>query len=757
MSSKTISKTTSKMTSKTTSNQYRNAAVGATAVGNRAPQESSASRSRTRQLIAPIALGLLLGLAVTLTTAPPAHAQKVNERQQKQKLSKSYREWLEHDVVYIITRDERSAFLNLSSDETRDKFIERFWEVRNPTPGSPSNSYKDEIYSRIAYADSNFGTGSGTDGWRTARGQTYITLGPSQSKQRYRVSANLVGIEIWFYSNTDYAFLPPFFSVMFYQRENFGDYRFYSPYMDGPDKLVSGMETINDPVHSLKLIQDSLGPEVARLSLSLLPGEPVDQENARGSMASDVMLSQIRAMGEQPLYRQMIERRRNALVNVSSRMIVEGRNLDIATLPVRDSHGLTRLDYAIRLHSASDLSVSQESDGNYKYALEVRVRVFGSDGKLLFTQQRNVSNSLDKAHFAQIKEKAFGFESSLPLPPGKYRLDFLLTDWQKKVGMHAEREVTIPSVDSNSLVVPGVLAFSTAQAVRSSQGELIPFSMAGVKFTPLAGTPLVLMPAQNLEVVYQIWTAPQPAQAYKGKKLEIEYALGQPAGGGAKVLTDEISMEQFDPTGSLVNGKKLPILNMAAVGNYMLTISIGESQHPPRGFATLNFRIYSNSDASVPWDVIDPSLVIDADSGVSDQQRGLCYFAQGLPDEARPWFRRALDRNHSNDPSRTRLVDAYYSKKDYSAVVSLFNDTGLTDETDSETIVRIADSLAKSGDMKKAVSVLENTLRARPEDGSLYLTLADCYQRLGDSRKAAELAKKGEEYLRNPKMNNSNP
>jgi GWxTD domain-containing protein len=718
---------------------------------------SRAAHCLRRSILCPVAFGLLFALALSLATAAPVHAQKVNERQARQKLSKSYREWLEHDVVYIITRDERSAFLQLASDEARDKFIERFWEVRNPTPGSPSNSYRDDIYRRIAFANSNFGTGSGTDGWRTARGQTYITLGPPQSKQVYRVSANLVGIEIWFYSNPDYAFLPPFFSVMFYQRENFGDYRFYSPYMDGPDKLVSGMETINDRVHSLKLIQDSLGAEVARLSLSLLPGEPVDEQNATATMASDLMLAQIKAMGEQPLYRQMIERRQNMLENVSSRLIVEGHNLDIATLPVRDSRGLTRLDYAIRLHNASDLSVSQESNGNYKYALEVRVRVFGADSKLLFTQQRTVMDSLDKAHMSQIKDKAFGFESSLPLPPGKYRLDFLLTDWTKKVGMHAEREVTVPAVDANTLVVPGIMAFSAAENLASPQGSLVPFSIAGVKFTPLAGTPLVLSPTQTFQVVYQIWTAPQPPQAYAGRKIEIGYALGQPAGGGAKVITEEVGMDQFDSSGSFLSGKKMPIINTAAVGNYMLTVSIKEGQPARQAFATLNFRIFSNIDASAPWDVIDPSLSADADNGITDQQRGLCYFAQGFPDESRAWFRRALDRNHSNDASRTRLVDAYYTRKDYAAVVSMFNDTGVTDETDSETIVRIADSLAKTGDMKKAVSLLESTLHARPEEGPLYLALAECYERMGDSRRAAELAKKGQAYLRSGPAENSTP
>jgi GWxTD domain-containing protein len=689
-----------------------------------------------------IGIALLLGLALTATIATPARAQKLSEK----RLSKSYREWLDHDVVYIIAKEERRAFLSLTSDEARDKFIERFWEIRNPTPGSPINTYKDEIYQRIAYANANFGTGSGTDGWRTSRGQTYITLGPPQQKQTHRVSANLVPLEVWFYSNSEYPFLPPFFSVMFYQRENFGDYRFYSPYMDGPDKLVNGTEAINDRVTALRLIQNSLGPEIERLSLSLLPGEPVDLTGATATMESDSMLAMIKALGEQPLYRKMIENRRTMMENVTSRLIVEGHNLDIITLPVRDSHGLTRLDYAIRLHNPSDLSVVQESNGQYKYSVEVRVRVFDSESRLLFTQQRSSSDSLDKDHFLRMKDKIFGYESMLPLPPGKYRLDFLLTDWIKKVGMHAEREVTIPPVDSNALQLPGAMAFSAAETIERGKADLIPFVMAGVKFTPLAGAPLVLSTEQPLQIVYQVWASPD-ALASSNKKLEVEYAFGQlSSGSSAKVIKDEIDLGEVDATGSLVNGKKLSLLG-DPVGNYILTISLQAPKSLQRAFATLNFRLLSGIPVTPTADVVDPLLTIDSDNGVLDQQRGLCYFAQGLPDLARPWFRRALARNRLNDPSRTRLVDAYFSKQEYNAVVSLFNDTGVTDDTDSETLIRIAASLEKSGDPKKAATVLENAIRLRPDEGSLYLALAECYDLMGNSQKAAELTKKGRSYL----------
>ena len=683
---------------------------------------------------------LLFTFAFSFMAIAPIHAQKFNEKQ----LPKMYREWLDRDVAYIITKEERDTFLKLTSDEARDKFIDHFWALRNPDPGSPSNSYKDDIYQRIAYADAHFGTGSGGEGWRTARGQTYITLGPPLTKIRIMAPETLGR---WKFGSIRIRLppLPPFFYIMFYQRDNIGDFRFYSPYFDGPTELVTGVEAINDNTAALKMIQDSVGPEVARVAQTLLPDETIDQQG-RISLSSDIMISQVKSLANQPAYKAMLERRRRLLEDVSSRMVVEGRNLDIITLPVRDSHGLTRLDYAIRMHNPSDLTLTDGGNGRYTFALEVRARVFGPDGKLIFTQQRSVTDSMDKAGLTQIQDRVFGYESSLPLPPGKYRLDFLLTDWQKKLGLHAEREVTIPVVDANSLLIPGILPFAAAVTVDPSAVDSTPFAMGGVKFTPLAGTPLLLNPGQNLEVAYQIWTAPKDPQAVAGQNLQVHYALGQPANiGTATVVDDSISMAQFDSNGSLVNGKKFS-LNPQWIGSYMLAVAVshGASQ---RASATLNFRAVGGDLVPRPWDVSDPSLVKDAEQGVQDQQRGLCYLSLGQAAEARLYFRRSLERDHGNEVARSRLVNAYYSQQDYSAVVSLYNDSGATNETDSETLSHIASSLVKTGDTKRAIALLEQSIHSRPEDGGLYLALAEAYGQAGDTAKAAEMTQKGRSYI----------
>lgn len=666
--------------------------------------------------------------------------------QKPQKLEKNYREWLERDVVYLINKEERETFRRLTSNEARDRFIEEFWEIRNPNPGAPTNSYKDEIYQRIAFADARFSIGSGMEGWRTDRGRTYITLGAPQQKQIYRNSGNLYPIEIWFYGVVNPA-LPPFFYVMFYQREGSGDYRFYSPYTDGPDKLATGVEAINSRAAALRMIRDSVGPEVARISLTLLPDEPVDESTGITSLESDILLNSIKNLPNMPANRAEMNRRRNLRETVTSRIILEGRNIAIVTLPVRDSRGLTRLDYAVRLQNPSDLSMTEESDGSYRYTVEVRVRVFGPDNKLIFTQQKTVSASITKKHLETIKDKVFGYEGMLPLAPGKYHLDFQLTDWSKKIAFHTTRETFIPAPSKEGLIVPGVLPFVSAESVDPGLADLLPFSLGGVQFTPTSNSAPSLAPDTNLQVVYQIWAPPQDPRTRMGRKVEVEYDFGKPAvPGSASKVKDEIGMEQFDAAGSLVTGKKLS-LEKQSIGNYILNVTVSDPGSKQNGFATMNFRILDSSSLPEAWDVVEPGIGEDAEKGILDQQRGLCHLAFGQVDEARVWFRRALQLDHSDDVARARLVDAYFSRKDYAAVVSLFADAGVTEKTDSETLLRIATSFEKQGNTQQAISVLEAALQSRPEEGPLYLALAQFYGAAGNSQKAMELALKGKSYL----------
>src|SRR5579862_9070735 len=112
-----------------------------------------------------------------LTPPNTEKQKKKNQRALKQELSKPYKKWLEEDVVWIITDEERAAFKQLSNDEERDNFIEAFWQRRDPTPDTEENEYKEEHYQRIAYANEHFA--AGVPGWKTDRGRIYIMYGPA--------------------------------------------------------------------------------------------------------------------------------------------------------------------------------------------------------------------------------------------------------------------------------------------------------------------------------------------------------------------------------------------------------------------------------------------------------------------------------------------------------------------------------------------------------------------------------------------------
>jgi GWxTD domain-containing protein len=102
--------------------------------------------------------------------------RKKQEEKLRKELEGPYRRWLNEDVGYIITDEERQAFKRLNTDDEKQQFIEQFWLRRDPTPDSSENEYKEEHYRRIAYANERFA--SGIPGWKTDRGRIYITFGP---------------------------------------------------------------------------------------------------------------------------------------------------------------------------------------------------------------------------------------------------------------------------------------------------------------------------------------------------------------------------------------------------------------------------------------------------------------------------------------------------------------------------------------------------------------------------------------------------
>ncbi len=109
--------------------------------------------------------------------------KKKQEEKFRKELETPWKKWLNEEVVYIITDEEKKSFHSLATDDEREQFVEQFWLRRDPTPDTEENEYREEHYRRIAYANERFA--SGIPGWKTDRGKIYIEYGPADEVESH--------------------------------------------------------------------------------------------------------------------------------------------------------------------------------------------------------------------------------------------------------------------------------------------------------------------------------------------------------------------------------------------------------------------------------------------------------------------------------------------------------------------------------------------------------------------------------------------
>ncbi|MFN2416988.1 MAG: GWxTD domain-containing protein, partial [Pyrinomonadaceae bacterium] len=133
-------------------------------------------------------LALCLGLLVSASPAAVMAQKKKGdqtdvperERTVKKERSNMFKKWIDEDVAYLITDEEKKAWKKLATDEEREQFIEAFWRRRDPDPDTELNEYLEEHYERVAYANQHFA--SGIPGWKSDRGRIYIMYGAPHEK-----------------------------------------------------------------------------------------------------------------------------------------------------------------------------------------------------------------------------------------------------------------------------------------------------------------------------------------------------------------------------------------------------------------------------------------------------------------------------------------------------------------------------------------------------------------------------------------------
>ena len=257
--------------------------------------------------IAPLACVVLLLLG--LFPALESWAQQASERQQIEEeqgsqdadapepapLSEDHKRWLEEDVVYIIAPMEKASFELLTSDGERDLFIESFWRVRDPTPGTFRNEAREEHESRIEYANRRLGRESPRAGWRSDMGRIHIQLGEPQDIVRHVDPRQFWPMEIWHYqADPRTSDLPAFFYVMFFQAESSGEFRMYDPHSDGPRALTKQISLqMADESQIVQTLLQSVGYEAAIASLTMDLAERADFTSASPSPRNSLVVAAI--------------------------------------------------------------------------------------------------------------------------------------------------------------------------------------------------------------------------------------------------------------------------------------------------------------------------------------------------------------------------------------------------------------------------------------------------------------------------------
>jgi GWxTD domain-containing protein len=604
--------------------------------------------------------GVLLVLGILfLMGSMPTLAAKHPE------LPPRYEHWLDQEVTYLISNRERATFLGLTTDHDRDTFIETFWLIRNPDPNSPTNTVRDEHYRRLEYANSYFGDASIGDGWRTDRGMVYITLGPPQQKRPYPNTMNLQPLEIWFYQDPGSA-LAPYFSVLFYKRSAAEDYKIYSPYQDGPEKLIASTNAVNDPKAALKIIKNDLGNEVANLTLSLFPNEPVDNTNGSVTLESDVLLNKIRNYRNLPMNLDRLENRRALLEGVSHRVLLGQDFSDLSVMATRDGEGQASIHYMLRLLNPTDFVLGKDSTQRVYYALSVESQLLGPDGKLIYTDTQNLHEYLTSDQVDQLRSRALAIAGRLAAVPGKYQLRIDVTNLVTKQSFAQTRGILVPAFD-HTLGMSEVV-FAAMTTPQRDYEQVQPFSFSGVKIPVSGADNASLTGGDPIRVIYQLWEQPGSPVSLKGKSLEVSYLIGQLGVPTKDEQKQTIDRSRFDPQGNLLMGTDLPT-NQMHPGNYRLVIHVTDPESNETTSQAINFRLVGG-DRHALWNVTNPSYTRAADSVVNLYRRGLCALAQQQPLAAVAYLKQAVDAGTPDAAMYTALASAYRLSGNASAALA---------------------------------------------------------------------------------------
>src|SRR5437899_2462607 len=410
-------------------------------------------------------------------TAPvPQKLDKETKRKMKRtlkELDSSYRQWLTEDVTYIISPEERNAFLQLDTNEEREQFIEQFWLRRSSNPDLPDNDFKEEHYRRIAYTNEHYA--SGIPGWKTDRGRMYIMWGPPDETESHPTGGTYDRpMEEGGGSTSTY----PWETWRWRYLEGIGEniiLEFVDPSGSGEYHMTM------DPSEKDALLH------VPGAGLSLMESMGMASKADRFTRSDGTNLPT--TMGGQPASMNEFNRLElYAKVNKPPEVKFKDLEAVVTSRIVRDQvHFNWRTDYLkvtndtvlvpVTIQIPNSQLSFQSKDGIHSATMNIFMRVSTLTGRVVQTQEDPVSKDFPDSLFQQSLKLQSIYQKAIPLRPGLYRLDMVINDVQSgNIGVvntrgHAPRD-EYEKLETSSLILADQIETVPAKQINSGQFEL---------------------------------------------------------------------------------------------------------------------------------------------------------------------------------------------------------------------------------------------------------------------------------------------
>lgn len=487
------------------------------------------------------------------------------DAQLKKELETPWKKWINEDVTYIITDEERKAFKQFQTDEERESFVEQFWLRRDPTPDTVENEYKEEHYRRIAYANEHYA--SGIPGWKSDRGRIYITFGPPDeidshpSGGTYQRPAAEGGGETSTYPFEDWRYryiegIGNDVNIEFVDPTLTGEYRMT---MDPSEKDA----LLYVPNAGLTMAEQlGLSNKTARFSRSdgthlgvPIGGTPV-------SMDEFSRLEQFAKLQKAPPVKfKDLE----AAVNSRITFNVLPMQVRVDYVRVTDSSVLTNITVQFENR---DLQF-QSKEGVQKAVVNLFGRITTMTRRPVTTFEKPLeiispSDMLQK--YTQLKSI---YQQSVPLAPARYRLNVVAKDVVGGNLNNYEVALDVPHFDEEKLASSSLILADTIEKLptRSIGGGM--FSIGDTKVRPRLGDKFSR--DEKLGIYLQVYNF-APDEKTQKPTGEIVYEIDK-AGGTEKVLdfTEDIAKLPNVSASQVTIAKLLPLKSLDP-GTYTLIV-----------------------------------------------------------------------------------------------------------------------------------------------------------------------------------------